>query len=117
MIDWLTGTLIATTVLMALVLIVRAPVARMFGARIAYALWLIPAARLFMPSLTRTIEVPGREAAPSALSPETLAVIAAAQAEPASFDWTALALTVWIGGAAMLFLWRMASYIQQREDI
>lgn len=117
MIDWLMGTMLATAALMALVLLIRRPVARLFGARIAYALWLIPAARLFMPSLTETIEVPVRDAAPSALSPETLAAIAAAQAEPAAFDWTALALTIWIGGAAMLFLWRSWSYIQQREDI
>ena len=37
MIDWLTGTLFATSALVVLVLLVREPVRRQFGARVAYA--------------------------------------------------------------------------------
>ena len=54
MTDWLLGTLLATTGLIVLVLLVREPVRRHFGARVAYALWLIPAARLLMPTLRST---------------------------------------------------------------
>lgn len=117
MIAWLSGTLVATALLMALVLAIRVPVARAFGARVAYALWLIPAARLFMPTITETVETPIREAAPVRLSAETLAMIADAQADAAAIDWIGLLLTVWIGGAALLFLGRMASYVSERDDV
>jgi bla regulator protein blaR1 len=52
MTDWLFDTLCITTLLMVAVLIMRRPVARHFGPGIAYLLWLIPAARLLMPSLS-----------------------------------------------------------------
>uniref|UniRef100_UPI003784C778 M56 family metallopeptidase n=1 Tax=Sphingorhabdus sp. TaxID=1902408 RepID=UPI003784C778 len=48
---WLFDTLLTTTLLMAAILIVRRPVAKYFGPTIAYALWLIPAARVCMPTL------------------------------------------------------------------
>ena len=44
-------TSIAVTALILLVLLVRKPFARNFGAKAAYALWLVPLARLFMPPL------------------------------------------------------------------
>ncbi len=56
MIDWLLDTLLATSGLIVLVLLLREPVRRHFGARAAYALWLIPVSRLFMPTLTDTVE-------------------------------------------------------------
>ena len=56
MTDWLIGTLLATTGLIVLVLLIREPVRRHFGARVAYGLWLIPAARLLMPTITQTVE-------------------------------------------------------------
>ena len=56
MIDWLTSTLIATSGLMALVLVIRNPVRRRFGAGVAYALWLLPAARAILPTFTETVE-------------------------------------------------------------
>ena len=59
MIDWLTDTLVMTGALMALVLLVRRPVARWFGSQAAYALWLLPLVRLVMPPL----------ALPAALAP------------------------------------------------
>ena len=56
MTDWLLGTLLATSGLIVLVLLIREPVRRHFGARVAYGLWLIPAARLLMPTITETVE-------------------------------------------------------------
>lgn len=44
-------TSLAVAVLFALVLLVRRPFARQFGAKAAYALWLVPLARLFMPPM------------------------------------------------------------------
>ena len=66
MIDWLLGTLLATSALIVLVLLVREPVRRHFGARVAYGLWLIPVARLLMPTMTH------RSSGRSAITPRTL---------------------------------------------
>ena len=62
---------IATTLLILLVLAVRKPVARHFGAGIAYALWLLPFARLVLPPLPHQASIFGwlkaaPEAAPAA---------------------------------------------------
>ncbi|MEO6581934.1 MAG: M56 family metallopeptidase, partial [Sphingomicrobium sp.] len=51
MIAWAAGTAIAVSILIGVVLLVRGPVARTFGARAAYALWLAPGLRAVMPSL------------------------------------------------------------------
>ncbi|TYC92847.1 M56 family metallopeptidase [Novosphingobium sp. BW1] len=59
MTEWLIDTLTMTGALMALVLLLRRPVARSFGAQAAYALWLLPALRFVMPPL----------ALPAALAP------------------------------------------------
>lgn len=51
MIAWAMEALIASSLLMLLVLVLRAPVRRVFGAGVAYALWLLPVARLLLPPL------------------------------------------------------------------
>jgi beta-lactamase regulating signal transducer with metallopeptidase domain/Spy/CpxP family protein refolding chaperone len=66
MTDWLLGTLAWTSFLSLVVLIVRGPVRRRFGARAAYMLWLVPTARLFMPTLTTTVERIAPQRAPTA---------------------------------------------------
>ena len=50
--DWGLQTGLMVSFLIGLVLIIRRPFARYFGAGAAYALWLLPALRLFMPTLT-----------------------------------------------------------------
>lgn len=49
MIAWLTDTFIYTGVLIALVLVLRRPVARHFGPQMSYALWALPLLRFVMP--------------------------------------------------------------------
>lgn len=49
--QWIIEALVGSTLLMLLVLLVRRPVARLFGAHIAYALWALPALRLVLPPL------------------------------------------------------------------
>ena len=51
MIGWALETFVATTLLMLLVLAVRGPVRKAFGPHMAYALWLLPVARLLLPPL------------------------------------------------------------------
>ncbi len=51
---WASDALIASTLLMLVVLLVRAPVRRAFGAQVAYALWALPVLRLVLPSMPET---------------------------------------------------------------
>jgi beta-lactamase regulating signal transducer with metallopeptidase domain len=101
---------------MALVMVLRAPVARLFGAKVAYALWLLPAARLFMPPLVEEITLPAPVAEPvTSMAP---VIVASAHAmEAAGPDWTMIALSLWLGGAVLLFLWRIGAYLQECNEI
>lgn len=86
---------LAATLLILLVLAVRKPVARHFGAGIAYALWLLPIARLLLPPLPQQASLfnwlslanPAASEAPAPVA-ELAAPAAreAAMANPAVFD-------------------------------
>ena len=51
MIGWALETFVATTLLMLLVLAIRAPVRKAFGPGVGYALWLLPVLRMALPPL------------------------------------------------------------------
>ena len=53
--SWAAGNLLVASLLVAAVLLLRRPVAQLFGARAAYALWLAPALRLVLPPLPQPI--------------------------------------------------------------
>ena len=124
MTEWLSDTLLATSALLLLVLLIRAPVARHFGAGTAYFLWALPAARLFMPTLTQEVSAPAvpvdaaivetvREAA-------LTTVTANAPVSPVTgmtIDWSVVALSLWLGGAALLFIIQMFRYTAMREEL
>ena len=113
MIAWAAGTAIAVSILIGLVLLIRRPVARMFGARAAYALWLAPGLRAVMPTLPAgTMPVP---ASGPVGSINYLLVQAAAPGD----RWLTLPLILgglWLGGA-ILFLgfhgWRHHRFLGQ----
>jgi len=124
--DWLIGTLLATSGLILLVLLVREPVRRQFGARVAYGLWLIPAARLLMPTLTETIE---RPVAPTIANPmtfsqqvaEPLLMARVAPADPSLVEqaggWPTILMVLWLGVAGGLFAARMLAFRRERAAI
>ncbi len=118
MTDWLADTLLATSLLMALVLLVREPVRRQFGPAAAYGLWLVPAFRLAMPPLTETVErtVPAAPVAVTGLQPAILP-----PADPALFDrlggLETLAVSTWLAGAAVMFAGGLALYRWQRREV
>ena len=106
MIDWLADTLLAASLLMALVLLVREPVRRQFGPAAAYGLWLIPALRLMMPPLTWTVERTVPAAEPVAFgSPQPAPVMPIA--EPSLVEqlggWETLAVSAWLAGRSPPF--------------
>ena len=85
--------LIGASVLVAVVLLIRTPVARTFGARAAYALWLAPALRLVIPPLPDIAPATSLAAGPVDWSMIVEPVTRAAS-QPA-VDWT----LVWAAGA------------------
>ena len=123
---WAFEMLVATAVLMALVLLVRNPIARAFGPRAAYALWALPALRVAMPSLPgwRIFYVPvvhlsGEHVGAGLVDPVSAARMAAEDAAAAPFampvqaetiHWQALLLAIWLGGALLWFGWQMLRY-------
>jgi len=121
--QWVWDTMLSMTLLMLLVLAIRKPVSHFFGARIAYLLWILPVARLFMPTLI--LEAPAEiepvvAFVPTSVGSDLVATVPAqssAFAAMASLDWMMIALILWLGGAGLLFISKLASYLQFREDI
>ena len=121
---WVFDSLLVTSLLMATILLVRRPVAKIFGAGVAYALWLIPAARLLMPSLTGEAAPVGEssQAVRDAVRESILAGVttsdpAIAVAASPSIDFAALAITIWLGGAVLFFIVQMIRYASMRDDL
>lgn len=124
---WLFDSLLVTTLMMGVILLVRRPVAKMFGPGVAYALWLIPAARLLMPSLEGPAEpvgesAPGvsdivRETILTGVSAPGTVVDTTSKSVVAAIDLTALGITFWLGGAALFFIVQMIRYASMRDDL
>ncbi|QDZ07095.1 peptidase M56 [Sphingomonas panacisoli] len=117
-ISWGIEALIASAVLMAIVLVIRAPVRRTFGPGIAYALWALPAIRLVLPPLP---QLPAWKSAAAAVATpdlaQTLTVyviepLGGSAAAPASlFSSLGLPLAVlWGVGAAAFIGWHAISH-------
>jgi len=122
--DWLLGTLLATSGLIVLVLLLREPVRRHFGARVAYGLWLIPAARLLMPTLTQTIERPvSVDFAPRIMTSQVVAepMLMSGVAERSMIEqvggWPTVLLVLWLGVAIGLFAARILAFRRDRTAI
>jgi beta-lactamase regulating signal transducer with metallopeptidase domain len=107
---WFLTNMAWASLAMLVVLLIRQPVARLFGAGPAYALWLLPALRLVAPPL------PGfaPDFSPT-LPPLTLIVSVAEDAAPLPPDggpgqWVPLLLAIWAGGAAIFLAWQFVAY-------
>ncbi|QIK78102.1 hypothetical protein G7077_03410 [Sphingomonas piscis] len=97
-------TLAATAVLILVVLVLRGPVARAFGARAAYALWLVPTTRLLLPPFA--IQVPDRTVMID------LGAIAPAPALTAGWTFSLAqgAFALWLAGTSSFLLWHLLNY-------
>ncbi len=124
---WLFDSLLVTTLLMGAILLLRRPVAKLFGPGVAYALWLIPAARLLMPSLEgaavpasdsgQAVRDAVRESILAGVSSPDTVVDIASKSVVAAVDLTALGVTFWLGGAALFFIIQMIRYASMRDDL
>lgn len=99
---WLAETLVATGLLMATIIALRAPVRRMFGAGAAYALWALPVLRLVLPSLPTPLPA---KAAPLGAMPTVAVEFGTAASEGAL--WL---LYLWGAGALGFLLWQLFAY-------
>lgn len=125
---FLTDTLIWTGALLALVLLIRRPVASAFGPKSAYALWTLPMARLLMPPLVLPAWMAPQQApdpveaammiveAPLA-AVEPVALTAAPVEAAPLIDWGALLMTVWLAGAAIFLIRRYSLYFAMRREL
>jgi beta-lactamase regulating signal transducer with metallopeptidase domain len=122
--SWLYDTFVWTAALIAMVLVVRRAVSRHFGPKAAYALWLVPLARLVLPPFvlpswlapaSDMTAAQGEAATFVALPVDSLPSSTAASTLP--FDWQALLVTVWAAGAATYIVMRLLSYFRLRRDL
>jgi beta-lactamase regulating signal transducer with metallopeptidase domain len=109
MIAWLIETFVAVTLLMVMVLLLRGPVARTFGAGWAYALWAVPALRLVLPPLPQL--APDLALPPVVLFIPTAADMAAPlPAEAGPGQWVPFMLAMWAGGAVIFLILQWLGY-------
>lgn len=135
---FLTDTLLWTGALIALVLLIRRPVASIFGPRAAYALWALPMARLLLPPLVLPAWMapsvqPALDAgAPVVIDDATLTVLAENSSslavgpiEPApslfaslaDLDWASVLIPLWLAGAALFLVRRYGLYFEMRREL
>jgi bla regulator protein BlaR1 len=115
MIGWALETFVATTLLMLLVLAVRGPVRKAFGPHMAYALWLLPVARLLLPPLPESWRE--QAAAPVAAASDIVAIyivepLGAAPSAGAegSFGLWMVVLLLWALGAAAFLAYHLIAH-------
>lgn len=131
--DWfLFDTLLWTGILIALVMLLRRPVARYFGAGAAYALWFLPLARLIVPPFTLPSwmqpEGPARQQVASVVPGEpdvflmpvadtgrVETVLPAVGEQPV--DILTPMLLVWLAGALVMLVRRFWLYFQLRREL
>lgn len=111
---WIMETLVATTILMVLVLLVRDHVARLFGARTAYLLWLLPALRMVLPPLPESVGPAPIAQLPVIVDFSMIEAVEAVEAAPVTADsgiaWGTLLLAIWLTGALCYFGWHLIAY-------
>lgn len=129
---WAIDALIASTLLMIAVLLVRGPVRKAFGPQIAYALWALPVLRLVLPPMPEGWRLAD---APIARAGETISTYVTASATNAATEMPlagpmsgpaagidtasvtypslgAVVAAVWILGALGLLLWHLVRHRQ-----
>ncbi len=122
MTGWLLEALIGSALLMLLVLVIRRPVARLWGAHFAYALWALPLIRMMMPAIPGWTPLYRPVAGTTAQGDTAVAIVPAGDAAlytqplPAGTlqlgpdislvpDWPTALLLLWaLGGAAFVAL-------------
>ncbi|MFP5435971.1 MAG: M56 family metallopeptidase, partial [Alphaproteobacteria bacterium] len=114
---WIVETLIATSLLMALVMLLRRPVARWMGAGAAYSLWVLPLLRMVLPVLPQEVAAPSplHIAVDQSGLPGLLALSNNPQAASESgFPWLEAGIALWFIGLLAFLLFQAVGYIRFR---
>ncbi|KHL26196.1 hypothetical protein PK98_06790 [Croceibacterium mercuriale] len=125
-VEWLADTAMWTGLLIAIILLVRRPVARQFGPGLAYALWALPLARLVLPPVTLpAVLAPAAAPMPPALAPGL--AIPPTMPMPAAMPHTAavtgssylvvILLGLWAAGAVGFVVLRVVTYRRMRRTL
>ncbi|MGF7171059.1 beta-lactamase regulating signal transducer with metallopeptidase domain [Sphingobium xanthum] len=127
MIAWLVETLIVTSALLALVMLLRNPVQQMFGAKVAYALWLLPALRMvsppiasLMPDTPALTHMTQHGSALTHLIRQRVTQFDAGPAEQAAssgLSWMLALVALWLIGALGFAVWQIISYRRFTQKI
>jgi beta-lactamase regulating signal transducer with metallopeptidase domain len=124
--SWVLQTGLVVSLLIIIVLVIRRPFARFFGANAAYALWSLPLIRLVMPGLSipqswlpKPLQ-PVSEPRPNlevmsdiVIAPTDIPAIVVDSSEIAveqTLQWATIAISIWLGVAA---LWLVFQLYQQ----
>ncbi len=122
-VSWMVEALVASALLIALVLLIRRPVRRMFGAPVAYALWALPVIRLFLPPLPQDVreQVAAPLVAPLTQVGQqvTVFIVPAARdaAAPAFLTAGSSLALLWGLGAAAFIGWHALAYRRFRRRL
>lgn len=117
---WIVETLIATTLLMALVMMLRRPVARWLGAGAAYMLWALPLARMLLPALPCDVDPsPLHVAVDQVGLPDLLMVAPAASvaASTPSMPWLEIGIGLWFVGLLAFLAVQAVGYARFRRHM
>ena len=118
---WIAETLIATTLLLALVMLLRRPVARWLGAGAAYMLWALPLLRMMMPALPQDMAhgSPLHVAVDQSGLPGLLAMgdPAAVAARAPAFPWLETGIALWAAGLLLFAAVQTIGYVRFRRHI
>lgn len=142
MTDWLLDTLLWTAALIALVLLIRRPVAQSFGPQAAYALWALPMLRLVMPPIHLPAWMAPADPIASPLTTvatlihDPVTPVATQEAVSGSMEaapiaaapissmawlelvpWFEIGIAVWLVGAAIFMGQRFSSYFRLRAQL
>lgn len=113
---WIGETLVASSLLIGLVLILRRPVARRLGPQAAYLLWALPVLRLLLPPIpgATIASVPLIEASSFPASAmqgiEATPILQQAASSASPINWAIALVILWLSVAAAHMIWHIVSY-------
>ena len=120
---WAVQTGLTVGLLVGLVLLIRRPFASLFGAEASYWLWLLPAIRLFLPTIAILPPTqPSETVAPllqNSLEASPISspgiTTTAAHADPV--NWTLILVSLWLVIGIMWFAWNLLRHYKFRRSV